>query len=165
VDIRQLGEADAADYRELRLRGLREHPEAFTSSYEEERAKPLEWTLSRVKAGVVLGAYEGRQLVGVLGLSIEPRAKIRHKGHVFGMYVAPEHAGRGVGRALLAECIARAKHISGLELLQLTVTDGNDRAKALYEKAGFRQFALERNAMKLGGRHFDKCHMALELVP
>jgi RimJ/RimL family protein N-acetyltransferase len=163
VDIRQLGEADAADYRELRLRGLREHPEAFTSSDEEERDKPLEWTVSRVKADVVLGAYVDRRLVGVLGMSIEPRAKIRHKGHVFGMYVAPEHAGHGVGRALVAECIARAKRIPGLELLQLTVTEGNVRAKSLYEKAGFRAFGLERNALKLGARHFDKCHMSLDL--
>ena len=164
MEIRQLGDADAADYRQLRLRGLREHPEAFTSSYEEERAKPLEWTVSRVKADVVLGAHVNGRLVGVLGMSIEPRAKIRHKGHVFGMYVAPEHAGRGVGRALVAECIARAKRIPGLELLQLTVTEGNSRAKSLYEKAGFRQFGLERKAMRLGERHFDKCHMALDLV-
>ena len=163
MDIRQLGEDDAAGYRELRLRGLREHPEAFTSSYEEERDKPLEWTVSRVKADVVLGAHIDRRLVGVLGMSVEPRGKIRHKGHVFGMYVAPEHAGRGVGRALVAECIARARLIPGLELLQLTVTEGNVRAKSLYEKAGFRAFGLERNALKLGGRYFDKCHMSLDL--
>ena len=35
IDVRLLTEADASEYHELRLRGLREHPEAFTSSYEE----------------------------------------------------------------------------------------------------------------------------------
>ena len=168
--VRQLGEADAASYHELRLRGLREHPEAFTSSHEEERGKPLEWARSRLFAAstaaphdFVLGAFADGKLVGIVGMSIEPRAKIRHKGHVFGMYVAPEHAGRGLGRKLLAACIARAEGIAGVEQLQLTITASNARAKSFYEKAGFRSFGVEPQAVKIGDRYFDKCHMTLDL--
>jgi RimJ/RimL family protein N-acetyltransferase len=169
MEIRQLGEADAAEYHELRLRGLREHPDAFTSSFEEESAKPLAWAQKRLARSAdaphdfMLGAFAAGRLVGVVGVSIQPRNKERHKGWVFGMYVAPEQAGRGVGRALLAGCIARARTVPALEQLQLTVTDGNARAKAFYEAAGFRAFGLERNAVKLGERYFDKCHMALML--
>jgi hypothetical protein len=50
-----------------------------------------------------------------------------------------------------------------LEQLQLTVTEGNVRAKSLYEKAGFRAFGLEQNAIKVGEQYFHKCHMALDL--
>jgi ribosomal protein S18 acetylase RimI-like enzyme len=77
------------------------------------------------------------------------------------MYVAPEYAGRGVGQKLLTACIERAREIPGLEQLQLTVTDSNARAKSLYEKAGFRVFGLEQNALKIGQQYFHKCHMAL----
>jgi hypothetical protein len=35
MNIRRLLSTDAADFRALRLRALREHPEAFTSSFEE----------------------------------------------------------------------------------------------------------------------------------
>ena len=165
MNIRQLTEGDAADYHELRLRGLREHPEAFTSSFEEEHARGPGLARARLASphDMVLGAFADGRLVGVVGLSLEPRAKVRHKGHVFGMYVAPGQAGGGVGRALLAACIARAREIPGLEQLELTVTDSNARPKAFYEKAGFRAFGVERNAIKVGERYFDKCHMALHL--
>jgi ribosomal protein S18 acetylase RimI-like enzyme len=163
ISVRQLGEADASEYHQLRLRGLREHPEAFTSSYEEERDKPPSWAKTRIANNVVLGAYAGERLVGILGMSIDPRAKVRHKGQVFGMYVAPEHAGRGVGKKLIAECIARARAMAGLEQLQLTVTDTNGRAKSLYERAGFRAFGIEPKATRIDSRYYDKCHMTLEL--
>jgi len=168
LDVRRLAEADAADYRALRLRALREHPDAFTSSFEEDELKPIEWARQRLVErpeaphDFVLGAFAERVLVGILGLSVEPRRKVRHIGEVFGMYVAPEYAGRGVGQLLLDACIGRARE-AGLEQLRLTVTESNARAKALYERAGFRAFGLERNAVKVDGRYFDKCHMALAL--
>ena len=40
--IRRLQPADAHLYRSLRLRALREHPDAFTSSYEDDRQQPVE---------------------------------------------------------------------------------------------------------------------------
>ena len=39
--IRRLMPDDAGEYRTLRLRALREHPDAFTSSFEEEQIRPL----------------------------------------------------------------------------------------------------------------------------
>jgi ribosomal protein S18 acetylase RimI-like enzyme len=93
---------------------------------------------------------------------VAPRRPIRHIGDVFGMYVVPECAGRGVGRLLLDACLARARE-TGLEQLRLTVTEINVRAKSLYERAGFRAFGLEHNAVKVGEQYFDKCHMALAL--
>jgi ribosomal protein S18 acetylase RimI-like enzyme len=169
TEVRLLAEADATAYQELRLRALRDHPEAFTSSYEEDRTKPIAWARSRIVSSAesphnfVLGAFAEGRLVGILGLSIEPRAKVRHKGHVFGMYVAPEHAGRGIGQKLMLGCIARAGTVAGLEQLQLTVTESNARARSFYEKAGFRAFGTERNAVKIGERYFHKCHMVLDL--
>jgi ribosomal protein S18 acetylase RimI-like enzyme len=166
MEVRVLAEGDAAEYQELRLRALREHPDAFTSSYEEDRLKPLAWARARIVGtpdDFVLGAFADGKLVGILGMSVEPRQKIRHKGHVFGMYVAPEHAGRGVGRKLMTACIERARRIAALEQLQLTVTESNGRAKSFYEQAGFRSFGVERNAVKIGERYVDKCHMTLRL--
>ena len=40
---------------------------------------------------------------------------------------------------------------------------GNARAIRAYEKAGFRSFGVERNAIKIGERYVHKCHMALDL--
>src|SRR3954468_20588276 len=104
MDIRRLTPADAAAYRELRLRALREHPEAFTSSWEDEAQRPIAASEQRLGAAgtTFWGAWEGAQLCGVVGLERPPRPKELHKGKVVGMAVAPEFAGRGIGRDLLA---------------------------------------------------------------
>ena len=165
--IRRLLVADAPVYRELRLRGLALHPDAFTSSADEERAKPLAWTEARLAADgndVVYGAFDdGGTLVGVVGVGREARAKNRHKAVVFGMFVAPEHAGRGVGSALLAYAIADAREQRGVEQLVLTVTASNASARNLYARHGFRSFGVEPRAIRVDDRYFDKDHMILFL--
>ena len=47
--IRLLAPDDAAAYRALRLRALREHPDAFTSSFEEEDVRPPGWSETRLR--------------------------------------------------------------------------------------------------------------------
>jgi ribosomal protein S18 acetylase RimI-like enzyme len=60
----------------------------------------------------------------------------RH-GHVSDIVVAPAAEGRGVGAALMAaaEDWARSR---GFRLLSLHVFDANTRARALYERLGYR---------------------------
>ena len=159
---------DAVAYRALRLRGLQEHPDAFTSSHAEDRELPLATTQRRLapeSLDWVFGAFEGSELAGIVGLAREPRAKNRHKAAVFGMYVAPEHGRRGIGAALLRRVIETAQLQSGLEQLVLTVTETNLAARALYEKFGFRSFGVEPRAIRVGDAYFDKNHMILFLAP
>lgn len=162
--IRRLAVPDVSAYRALRLRALREHPEAFTSSYEEDAAQPLQVTEARLASSsfAAWGAFEGDALLGMIGLERERRSKNRHKGTVVGMYVAPEALGLGLGRELLAALVAHARE-TGLQSLVLTVTEGNAPAQRLYEGAGFRSFGVEPDAIRVGGQSFGKNHMQLDL--
>ena len=164
--IRRLTPEDAAAYRELRLRGLQEHPDAFTSSYAEDSEAPLVTTERRLAPDSpdwVFGAFVANELAGVVGMFREPRAKNRHKAAVFGMYVAPEHGRRGVGAALLRRVIETAQAQPGIEQLVLTVTETNAAARALYEKFGFRSFGVEPRAIRVSDVYYDKNHMILFL--
>ena len=42
MQIRELTKTDAIEYRTFRLRALKEHPMAFSSSYDDQRDWPLE---------------------------------------------------------------------------------------------------------------------------
>lgn len=139
MPIRQLKADDAPAYRELRLRALREHPQAFTSDWEDASKRPLEESRQRLAStGVTFwGAFdEGGALCGMVGLECASRAKQRHRGRVFAMYVAQEAAVRGLGRELLQTLMLHAKAV-GLTDLGLTVTEGNTSALRLYQEAGF----------------------------
>jgi GNAT superfamily N-acetyltransferase len=116
LPIRRLDPSDAPAFRTLRLRALREHPQAFTSSYEEDAALPLAATEQGLAGGdrCSWGGFDAGTLCAMAGLERESRAKARHKATLVGMYVAPEYADRGIGRELVETLIAAARDL-GLE--------------------------------------------------
>jgi ribosomal protein S18 acetylase RimI-like enzyme len=165
--IRQLDERDAALFRTVRLRALREEPTAFGSSYEEQNDRPLaafEERLRPTDERVTLGAFEGETLIGTITFTRETGAKDRHKGVITTMYVAPEARGQAVGRALLLAAIERARAMPGVEQIHLGVVTSNVAARALYTSAGFVTYGTEPHALKLGeGEYLDEELMVLWL--
>lgn len=170
--IRQLTPADRDAYYQLRLRGLQAHPEAFGQSYQEalERGPEhydamLEGARS-AEGNFLLGAFVAQDtpLLGVVGLMRLPRLKERHKAEVVGMYVAPEAAGRGVGRALLMEVLSRSRQVEGLRQIQLVVSSENDPARHLYESVGFRRYGREPEALCVDGIYYD-ADLMTQFVP
>ena len=166
MQVRELTRADAAAFRALRLRALKEHPEAFTSSFEEAVEQPInvaERRLAGESGDRFWGAFVADELQGMIGLARESRIKNRHKGNVVAMYVAAEFAGQGLGRALVQAVIDHARDVDRLEQLVLTVTHDNIPACKLYNGAGFKTFGVEPRAIQVAGTYFDKEHMILFL--
>jgi ribosomal protein S18 acetylase RimI-like enzyme len=166
LEIRILTADDAEEYRALRLRALREEPEAFGSSWEEENARPLEQTIVRLVADgmTAFGGYDdaGRQ-AGMVRLRVQDGVKAEHKADILGMYVAPEVRGRGLGKMLLDAAISQARATPGIEQLMLAVNTSNTPARNLYLAMGFEPFGREPRALKIGDRYFDEDYMALIL--
>jgi RimJ/RimL family protein N-acetyltransferase len=164
IKVRRLETDDVASYRELRLEGLKNHPEAFASSWENEAEKPLSWWAERLKANIVLGGWvDGSPLAGVTGLKVQDAAKLRHKGVLWGMYVRPEARGTGLAAALLQRTVEHAATL--VEDICLTVVTTNVAACRLYKAAGFKEYGLERRALKVGSEYYDEMLMALPLGP
>ena len=167
VSIRMLVEADAPAFRTLRLRSLREHPEAFGSSFEEEELLPVEQTAEHLRSSsaerCTLGAFVAGHLAGYAGFSRHPRRKTRHKAHLGGMYVAPEARSQGIGRVLVEAVVTHARAVSGVEEVVLAVTVGNEHARRLYVAAGFKPYCIEPRYIKLEDQYFDIQWMVLHL--
>jgi len=88
--------------------------------------------------------------------------KERHKATIYGMYVAPRQRRQGVGRRLLERAIKQARRLK-VRQLRLAVTTENRAAIALYQKAGFVEYGVEKNALRIGNRFYSETWMALEL--
>jgi RimJ/RimL family protein N-acetyltransferase len=162
-EIRRLWASDAASYRELRLDGLRAHPEAFGASWQEEFAQPLAWFADRLDRNAIFGG--GRAVTsglgGVVGFSVPDSAKQRHKGILWGMFVQPDYRGTGLAPSLVARVLEHA--MQTVEEVRLTVVATNIAAIRLYERAGFEPYGLERRALKIGGDYHDEVLMACSL--
>jgi len=110
----------------------------------------------------MVGAFnENNNMLGVVGLRREKRKKLRHKANLWGMYVVPELRKTGIGKLLLAELLNKARSLEELEQINLGVVSSNISAKRLYEALGFKRYALEINALKIGKEYFDDDFMVL----
>jgi ribosomal protein S18 acetylase RimI-like enzyme len=170
VSIRLIHEHDVAAFQALRLRGLQESPDAFGATYDEfmqeAPATILERTLPKESfpEKFVLGAFDAENaFVGVVGCYRESRQKSRHKAWVWGMYVAPEVRGQGIGKQLMQALLSRCATISGIEQIHLGVVTTNVAARHLYETLGFRVYGVEPHALKDGERYLDEAFMSLLL--
>ncbi len=140
------------------------HPDAFTSTVVERKKRSPAWWEARLSdepdaAKFVLGAFEEDTLIGAVGLSFERREKARHKATLFGMYVRPPWRGRGIGRRLVSAALTHASERPGVTVIQLTVTEGNAHALALYESCGFVRFGVEPMALAVGSEYRAKVYM------
>ncbi|WP_246675365.1 GNAT family N-acetyltransferase [Mesorhizobium sp. B2-3-4] len=126
------------------LRRLRPTAPAFDALMQDSRLEGY-WMLVRLRDGwvsgrnkflkkpeMLLGAYHGRQLVGVGGLNIDPYFEGRDFGRVRHLYVGRAYRRLGVGHMLLSAIIERARaHFSALN------TRAPTESFAFYERLGF----------------------------
>ncbi|MDQ0483767.1 GNAT family N-acetyltransferase [Guptibacillus hwajinpoensis] len=161
MEIRRLTADDAEAYYELRLEALKKNPEAYAASYEEaiQKDDPIEQTARNMKSGFTFGAFEGKDLVGVVTLVRGSGMKVRHKADLFAVYVTPEQRGKGVGRDLLSHVLEFARSLDGLLKLSVSVVTTNERAKALYKSFGFKTILIEEKALYVKGTFLDEEHM------
>jgi RimJ/RimL family protein N-acetyltransferase len=164
LKVRRLEAYDVANYRELRLEGLKNHPEAFASSWGYEADKPVSWWAERLEMNTVFGGWvDSSPLVGVAGLRVQDAVKHRHKGVLWGMYIRSEARGTGLAAALVQRAVEHARTL--VEEICLTVVASNAAACRLYSAAGFKEYGLERRALKVGSEYYDEVLMALPLNP
>src|SRR5258706_8024590 len=119
-------------------------------------APPLEQSRQFVRRNITKGyphcvALLGSRIIGWCDVLPVERPTKAHGG-VLGVGVLGEHRGSGIGTALIRATLERAR-AAGLTRIELTVREGNVRARGLYEKLGFRHEGLKRNAVRVDGKY------------
>ncbi|MGV1905070.1 N-acetyltransferase family protein [Agrobacterium cavarae] len=154
--------SDAAAFKKIRLQALLEHPEAFGASWEDENGQPESLVAERLESGhVIAGISADGTIVGTIGIRHSKGQKTQHIAAIWGMYVSPVARGSGLGRRLLDAAIAQVE--PSVKSVRLSVEANNAPAIKLYEAAGFKRWALEVEALKVGDVFRDEVLMRLDI--
>lgn len=168
MDIRKLGPEDAEAFAAVRLEALKNDPDAFGSTYDDEKYRPMEEWRARLSPGNegengYFGAFADGEIVGTIGYFRHKGTKARHKAAIVSMYVRQDHRGTGMAAGLMQAALEYLKGLGDIDQVQLAVVSSNPAAVRFYEKMGFQVYGLEKRALKAGNRFFDETHMYLLL--
>ncbi|MER7073384.1 GNAT family N-acetyltransferase [Terrabacter sp. NPDC000476] len=136
ITVRPLGEDDWEDYRSVRLAALRESPEAFAASVEEEESFDESLWRERMQRSARLVAEREGEAVGVVSVGVA-RASEGVAGELFGLWVRPEARGSGVATRLVTDSASLAAERGHSHLVYWVGTE-NGRAVAFASGMGFR---------------------------
>jgi GNAT superfamily N-acetyltransferase len=132
---------DCSESARLLVQQLAEHS---VEAAAEELSSVLEKIVADAARGFVLVARENGRVVGIAYVATILSAE--HCGLVAWLeelYVMPSHRSRGIGTALIAAIIERARQ-AGIVAIDLEIDAGHSRAEALYRRLGFRPLNRSR---------------------
>jgi GNAT superfamily N-acetyltransferase len=148
VEIRRLRAHEAARLREIRLRALRDSPEAFADTYDSADAElPRYWqrfadASEEAQRSVNVVAVDGDDHWVGMGAAYLYEDQPETAGFA-AMWVDPDARGRGVGRGLL-DALAGWARSRGATKAVIWHTEGNAVAENLYRDWGFDPTGIRR---------------------
>ena len=126
---------------------LLRYPEEW-SRYTVKGAKERFERINASENGAMLVCLVEGKVAGNCQISWDDLIKTRHRASV-AIALLKEYWGQGIGTRLLQELIRIAEENEKLLQIELDFIEGNSRARALYEKMGFRITGVGVNAVRL----------------
>lgn len=163
--IRTLNIDDLDAFIQIREDSLRIDPRSFGA----DSNKPLDRAITAKRMrkkndeDFILAYFEENEILGMVGFLRETGQKFRHKGHVWGVFVYPDHRRKGIANQLMLTLIDKARKIEGLQKINLSANRTSVASMELYDKLGFKAYGTERNAAQYEGESLDEVYMDLKL--
>ncbi|HWV24965.1 MAG TPA: GNAT family N-acetyltransferase [Thermomicrobiales bacterium] len=168
VTIRILSQDEVPQWWEMRLRALKEHPEAFGSDYETSRqggyghVVERNFGLDRGMNAIFVAVDSQGQMLSTAGV-FGDTGKRSHIAYIVGVYTIPEARVLGLARCVVTAAIDRCRTFPQIRQALISVNADNASALHLYESLGFVAWGREPRAIALPDRFDDEIHLALML--
>lgn len=125
----------------------------------EEETEYLNKQLERIvkQESVQLLAFTKDELIGNTSIDLFDKTE-SHKG-LFGISIAKEYRGKGIGKLLLKYILEEAKSLPKLRIITLAVYSINNLAIEMYKKFGFVEYGRLPNGVHYRGNFIDEILM------
>ena len=163
--IRTLTIDDLDTFIKIREDSLRIDPRSFGADSNKpiDRAITAKRMRKKNDEDFIVAYFEENEILGMAGFIRDNGQKFRHKGHVWGVFVYPDHRRKGIANQLMLTLIDKARKIEGLQKINLSAHSASVASVELYGKLGFKAYGTERNAAQYEGESLDEVFMDLQL--
>jgi streptothricin acetyltransferase len=103
------------------------------------QAELLGYYRSAIKRGLSLGAYDDEALIGI---AIADRQDWNRTMLLWEFHIAPDHQGRGIGRAMMERLAVNCK-AAGMRIITVETSNINVPAIQFYRRVGFNIEAID----------------------
>jgi RimJ/RimL family protein N-acetyltransferase len=161
MEIRKIDQKEWQSWKEIRLEALKDAPDSFLSTYEEEVESKDQFWIDQVKNNDVIIAFVENKPVGCCVFSIDKRSRMNHIAVMWSMYVGPSIRGTGSGYKIVRfiQDYGRGK----VKQIHLDCNASNHNAADLYRKCGFRVYGTKPAYIRIGNRFHDDFIMCYHL--
>lgn len=141
---------------------LMRYPEEFADlTIEQEKAFIREACQS--PNGLMIVCLVDGKIAGNCQIAFRTGMKDRHRASV-AIALLQEYWSLGIGTRMFEEMTQAAKARGGVRQIELDFIEGNSRARALYEKMGFRITGVRPDAIQMKDGSFANEYMMLRLL-
>ncbi|MBO4572517.1 MAG: GNAT family N-acetyltransferase [Clostridia bacterium] len=131
--------------------------------YTPESEKAVFDRINNSESEAMFACFLDGRVIATANVMWRTRIKTRHRAYV-AITVIKEFWGQGLGTRLMTEMTELAKANENIMQIELEYIEGNERARALYEKLGFKTYAEKPNAIRLkDGTLLKEYSMMLEI--
>lgn len=165
--IRLLTADDAQAYKQLRLQALTTNPESFLATFNSENNKPLASFASELRYAIgqpifgYYGVFNDNQLIGYAYLEKSYLNKQEHIAFLYNLYIHPEFRGQKLATKLVNFLLAKVKDQTQIERIFLSCNQKNAPALKLYEKLGFKTYAIKEKSIKWQDQYDNEVEMVM----
>lgn len=159
--IRKAGLKDYTDVKSMMLTALKEDPHAFSVSFEEYQPNTEFWWMGYINPFLynnsqeMFLAYEDKKFAGMIGITYDNKERKKHIGSFVWFYVKKEFRGKGIGKKLLEEALAKLDKNLSIQKIALLVVETQESAIELYKKFGFEINGTLKKELKFGPEFFN----------
>jgi ribosomal protein S18 acetylase RimI-like enzyme len=131
--------------------------EVITLAHERKWLAAVLKNIKKNKA-INLLAFSDNKLIG--WVTLEKQEKVTRHMAVFGITVAKEYRGQGVGRLLMELLLKEVEQHPDIEIVTLSMFANNDMALKLYQSFGFMEYGrLPKGVLTVDNEHIDHVYL------
>lgn len=168
--LRSVNIDDWQEFRDLRLKALKEEPKAYGISVEDERENSdEEWKCMCLDAfhgngkWFFVAEHEGK-LIGMLGATELLGRYMRHQVEICSAFIEPPFRGQGIFTDLYNSLKRKLQEVPHLEQMIVWVTLHETQiSQPIFEKFGFQLAGTLSKTVKYEGKYYDCCWLEASL--